>query len=479
MNRDEILSLYHSGPDNVVKVILMMQRKIEILEAKMKVFEEQLKKDSHNSNNPPSTDSTFKKKASKSLRKSSNKKSGGQKNHKGYNLKKVKNPHKIIRHTINNCKYCGNSLNNENVIDIESRQVFDIPQIEMIITEHQAESKTCNKCGQISKADFPEEFRNFVQYGNRIKALISYFSEYQLIPLKRIKEIFSDVFQCQISEGTIVNTNNYLWKQLESVEEEIKKRIIQSPVVHFDETGFRVESKLSWVHTASTNDLTYYFFHPKRGKLAMDEMGILPDYKGTATHDHWKAYFNYLCNHELCNVHHLRELIFIFEECNQKWANEMFNLLLEMKKQVEQAKAKGEKVRQEKIKELEDRYEKIIEDGFKENPHNRMPTEIKRGRIKKSKPINLLERLRDFKKETLGFLNDHDIPFSNNLAERDLRMIKVKLKISGTIRSKQGAKSFCRIRSYISTIKKIGLNVLCTIRLAFENNPMIFFNNTH
>jgi transposase len=478
MTKEEILILCKYNPEAIVEIILNFQKQIEELKSEIKELKEQLAKDSHNSNKPSSTDNFFKKKTNtKSLRKSSNNKTGGQKNHKGHNLKMVENPNKTIIHKVCNCKHCGELLNQERIVKVEKCQVFDIAPIEVIVTEHQSEIKICSKCGKINKANFPEEVRNVVQYGERIKTLISYFSVYQLIPLKRLKEIFRDVFNCKISEGTIVNTNNYISNRLSSVEEEIKKELIKSPVVNFDETGFRAEKKLNWVHLASTEDLTYYYSHNRRGKEAMDEMGILPFYKGIAEHDHWKAYFNYSCNHALCNVHHLRELTFIFEEYNQDWAKEMLDLLLEINEEVEKVKLKGKtRLNHKTIKNFENRYMEKIKEGFNKNPPCDKNIEIKRGRKKKSKPLNLLERLSDFRKETLGFLHNFKIPFGNNLAERDIRMIKVKLKISGNVRSKQGANTFCRIRSYISTAGKRGLNILNAISSALNNKPMIIFN---
>ena len=259
-----------------------------------------------------------------------------------------------------------------------------------------------------------------------------------------------------MSEGTLANFISQCNDRVEEPLDQIKELIEQALVAHFDETGSRVEGKLWWLHSASTSTATYYDIHRKRGSEAFDTIGILPDFMGRAIHDFWKPYFGYSCLHGLCNAHHLRELLFVHEQYQQDWADLMIDCLLDIKDAVDQAKPSTDHLPERQIRAFEARYQKILDEGYAQNPLPPQPAKAKkkRGRPKKTKPRNLLERLDHHRNQAPAFIYDFNVPFDNNLAERDLRMMKVQQKISGTFRTEQGAKAFCRIRSYISTARK-------------------------
>lgn len=416
----------------------------------------------------------FTKKVIKSLRKITGRKSGGQHGHKGETLKMVDNPQKVIRHKVERCKGCQKDLQDIEPIYVKKRQVFDIPPMVIEVVEHQGEVKRCNSCGTINCADFPEEVRYAVQYGERVKSLIVYFTNYQLLPYERIQQIFVDLFSHSLSQGTIYNTNQICYKELEITEEKIKEGIIKSDVVHFDETGIYSNNKRQWLHSAGTENLTYYAIDEKRGKQAMDRIDILPKFKQTAIHDHWESYIKFDLKHAFCNAHHLRELIYAFEEEKANWADKMKKCLVEIKEDIDKAKEKNKQsLKPITIEAFEQRYDTILEEGLKMYPLDKEIEEGTRKRKKQSKGKNLLDRLRKYKKETLAFMYDFAIPFDNNLVERDIRMMKVKQKISGCFRSEEGARFFCRIRGYISTLKKQRQSVIDALTFVFKGKSLI------
>ncbi len=478
---EEALAIYHAGPEAVVKTICELSAKVcelsamvEKLEKRLKELEDQVSRNSRNSSKPPSSDG-FNKPNPKSRRESSGKQSGGQKGHEGHCLEAVENPDHVLEHPVEECEQCGHGLEDVPASEHERRQVFDLPPIKVEVTEHQAEIKTCSHCGHENKGCFPEGVSAPVQYGPGIKSLRVYLNTYQFIPYGRLQELMADVFSCSLSQGTLANTHQECAEHLGDAYEQIKAHICDSSVSQFDETGISIQGKLSWLHVAGTQDATAYMAHAKRGREAMDQMGILPGFKGTAVHDHWDSYFAYECAHALCNAHHLRELIFVSEQYHQTWAQEMIDCLLDIKTLVDEKKTMVDRLTAEEIAQFEQRYDRILGKGFLENP-SPPPSESlrkKRGRKKQSKPKNLLDRLSEDKAETLAFMYDFNVPFDNNLAERDARMMKVQQKISGTFRGNNSVHDFCRIRSYISTIRKNSGNILEAIQAAFSGNPFI------
>jgi transposase len=343
------------------------------------------------------------------------------------------------------------------------------------VTEHQAEEKTCPVCGFVNRAKFPEGITQPVQYGPRVKATASYFSNYQLMPYARLKECFFDLYNLSLSEGTLYNIQSTCYEKLESHENQVKQLLIEAPVGHFDESGLRVNKKLNWLHVASTGKLTHYSLHAKRGQEAMEQIGILPQFEGRAIHDHWKPYFQYGCKHGLCNIHHLRELTYVEEQYKQVWAKKLKDCLLKIKEEVDKLKLLGRlKIPPKRLRYFEKKYSRILGKGLKEIPQLKAVA-VKRGRVKQHPAKNLLDRLQGYKQEVLSFMYDFSVPFGNNQGEQDIRMIKTKQKVSGCFRSEKGGKMFCRVRGYISTVRKHSMNVLEALTNVFKEVPFIPF----
>jgi transposase len=425
--------------DRLVALVIELQNRIKELET-------QLRQNSNNSHRPPSSDGL--KRTVQNNREKSERKSGGQKGHSGTTLPMVEHPDKIVEHKVETCNHCGINLQAHQATGIERRQVYDIPPLKAEVTEHRIEKKRCPACCKLNAA--PCEVPASVQYGEGVKSMAVYLNQYQMLPLDRVSETLEDLFSCPISAEVILSSNEFAYEQLkQQVEEHIKQSIAASPVIHTDETGVRCEGKTKWIHTYSTNDFTYYAINDKRGSVAMDCIGILPFFEGTCVHDRLKSYDQYdRCRHGLCNAHLLRDLKSLAQEQGKQWAKEMHELTLKA-----YHLSKQEKMDEPSIADITTEYDRIVEEGLKGEP---LPENIpgKRGRKAKTKSLNLLECYRDRKASILLFLHDPYVPFDNNLAERDLRMVKLKQKISGCFRTDNGAKIFCRLRSYISTVKK-------------------------
>jgi transposase len=445
-----------------------LQTLVVALSARVRELQDQLAKNSSNSSKPPSSDSFAKK--TTSLRPKSDKPSGGQKGHQGKTLEMVAEPDEMITHPLLQCQGCGACLAEEAVLNYDKRQVFDLPPLQLVVSEHQAEIKRCHECGCLNQAGFPEEVRAKTQYGPRLKGLAQYLQHYQLLPLKRTQETFADLFGHQLSQASLVNASEACYHGLERVEAGIKQGIIASEVIHVDETGLYAQGKRKWLHVASSQELTFYAAHAKRGKEALDDIDILPAYQGTAVHDAYASYNGYPCRHSLCNAHLLRELKFLSERHEQAWAKNMAELLQEVKATVEQQA--GAVLAAVTGAEFKVRYEAIVSAGLAAQPPPVQTPPGKRGRVKQSLAKNLLDRLAKRDDEVLAFMADPKVPFDNNLAERDIRMMKVQQKISGSFRG-EGARYFCRIRGYISTLRKQGMNVLEALESVFRGKPVM------
>ncbi len=433
--------------------ISSLKKENQLLKTENKKLKETISKDSKNSSKPPSTDNAFKDKESNNDKSTKTKKRGGQKGSTSNNLSKVDNPTNIKILEINNCTNCNHSLENAETKSISIKQEFDIPKIKMEVTQYEQHNKVCPCCNTLNKPSFPEHLKSYVQYGDNVKTLIGYLNTYHMIPYERISELIKDFTSHKISTGTINNMLNSFYTKLESYEINIKELLLKSEVIHVDETGTRVKDKLHWTHTVSTSLLTYYMIHQKRGTLSIEDMDILPTYAGIAVHDHWKPYNQYNCIHSFCNAHHLRELISITQNEGVRWANDMHNLLTAMNNYIYTLKANNKTVpSKDKLKHFYQRYDNICSSALKFYPPS--DNSITKRRTKQSKGKNLLDRFVKYKEESLLFFINLSVPFTNNLAERDLRMIKVKEKISGTFASFKGAQMFNRIRGFISTMKK-------------------------
>jgi len=477
--REEIIAACASEPERVADTMLALQARVEALEAqvdqlqmRLRELERRLNQNSRNSNKPPSSDG-YGKPAPISLRGKSDRPSGGQPGHSGHRLALRDDPDHVVRHRPSTCAGCGRSLADVAEQGHERRQVYELVA-RMEVTEHQAATVCCPECGSVNRAAFPEDVLAPTQYGPSLKALVAYGDTYQLLPFERLRELIFDLTGHALSEGTLQNVNEKLFETLAPYEAQVQEQLRQAPVAHFDETGLRVEGKLHWLHSASTEALTHYAVAAKRGVDGMEVAGVLPHFTGVAVHDGWVPYQSYQqCDHSLCNAHHERELRAVFELDGQGWAQELIDLLHSGKDAVEAARAVGaDQLEPAHLAALEARYDEIVQQGLAANPWS-PPPERTRGRPKKSKARNLLERLDEQRDAVLRFLHDFRVPYTNNLAERDVRMVKVQQKISGTFRSLAGALQFCRIRGYISTLKKRGLPVLAGVRDALEGRPFL------
>lgn len=415
----------------------------EILVLIITLLANRLNLNSTNSSKPPSSDPNRKRKT----KPKTGKKAGGQKGHFGATLKKVDDPDqvkliKIDRRTL--------PPGNYREVGFEKRQVFDI-DISRVVTEYRAQILQDDN-GRRFVALFPEKVTKAVQYGTTVRAHSVYMSQFQLVPYNRIQDHFADQLSIPISEGSIFNFNQEAYQLLGEFEIRAKSELAASNLAHADETGVNIGGKGHWLHCLSNERWTLYHPHQKRGKDAMDEMGVLPKFKGTLCHDHWKPYYKFNCTHALCNAHHIRELTRAWEQDGQQWAKKLKSLLEKINCKVIDA---GGALDAKEATKYRRKYRKIIKLGEIECPEPIRPKKKgKRGRIKKSKSRNLLDRLRDFEEDTLRFMDNELVPFSNNLGENDIRMTKVQQKISGCFRSMDGALIFCRIRSYLSTCRK-------------------------
>lgn len=473
VSREAIVEAYEQGVEAVVGLFDQVLEQLVALEARVKELERRRAVDSHNSSKPPSSDPPGGKPSPKSLRKPSGKRSGGQPGHRGATLPRSPHPDRTVLHSPDRCGGCGVSLAEAPVVGIERRQVIELPAVGVEVVEHQAESRRC-RCGQITRGDFPREVTANIQYGPRVRALAVYLNQGQLLPMERTVEILSDVFGCEsFSEGTLANAVEQCYEGLAEIEAAIKTAVQAARVAHFDETGLEVGGKLHWLHVAATASLTHYGWAPRRGPAGADAIGVLPKFKGIGVHDGLETYWGYRWEHALCNGHHLRELTFVEEQFGQAWAKDLQALLRQMRQAVAEARAGGQvSVATELEQSFATRYGRILAEGFRANPPPaRAPGA--RGRPKRGRVLSLLDRLSNHREAVLRFLHDFAVPFDNNQAERDLRMMKVKQKISGCFRTSRGANMFCRIRTYISTVHKQGAQILACLLSVVQGSPFM------
>ena len=462
-----------------------LKRRIAELEAAAIV------RDSHNSSLPPALDPPAAKAANairrtRSLRRPSGKRPGAQPGHPGHTRPRVEQPDQVVTHAPRECRSCGASLAGGYIVKCESRQVIELPPVKVWVVEHRALTKRCRSCDEVTKGRFPKEVKAAVQYGRGVRARAVYLVNYQLLPYRRAAELLKDFFSCPISPGSLRQIIAEGAASALPTEVEIKNRLKHSEVIHVDETGLRVEGEGRFVHVASTTGLTHYSYDPRRGKAAMDEIGILPAFKGVSVHDGWPAYhYYYQCRHALCGAHILRELTYIEESHPHQrgqWAEPLAKLLIEIKEAVETARGVGHSALtgQEQAEYLR-RYDESVRRGLELNPERNTRRRVEqggakakggRGRISQSEAHKLLTRLESRRAEVLRFMTDFRVAFDNNQAERDLRMVKLQQKIGGCFRSGEGARQFCRLRSVISTARKQGQGVLDSIEKVLRGQPL-------
>jgi transposase len=441
--RAELLTQARRKPEDIVERVLALEERVRELEGR-------IAKNSANSSKPPSSDG-LQKPAPRSLRQKSGRKPGGQPGHPGRTLLPVETPDHIEVHTLHTCPcgHCGGvSLHDAPALDYERRQVFDLPPLRLEVTEHRCEIKRCPISGREVRAEFPADVEAPVQYGPHFRGLLLYLFNQQILPFDRLRQTCADLFGQNISLGTLSTINARAYEVLAPVETAIIQALTQAPAVHADESGLRVKGKLHWLHVVSTPFLTFYGVHGNRGAEAMDALGVLAHCKAWLIHDFWKPYLKYDALHALCNQHLLRELKFLFEQCGELWADKLSRFLLDWKSDPRARDGLEEDV----FDQAHLQYQCILAEGRRKHPR-RKPGE---GRAKQDKATNLLDRLEDYDHCVLAFLLDPNVPFTNNQGEQDIRMIKVKQKVSGCFRTLEGAQCFARIRGYLSTCRKQG-----------------------
>jgi len=459
--------LSHADKDGLIRALFAqvncLTAQVETLTAKVAELEGRLALNSRNSSKPPSSDGLNKPKP-KSLRIAGQNPNGGQSGHKGHTLKKVAQPDHTEQHRPpENCEACHRPLGEGSVV--ETRQVFDIPPLRFEVTEHQVLETLC-RCGKVCRGTFPENVSAPVQYGPHIKAVAVHLTHHHMMPIARTGSLAGDLFGLPLSDATVLAAIDEAKEILQPTVDAIANALKTAPVAHADETGMRVAGKLNWMHFLATTTLTWVGYHPNRGKKAFDSFGILAEFIGTLIHDGWKPYRELRCKHGLCNIHHVRELTYLFEEMQQAWAKRLIDLLLEVCHEVNVA---GAPLQPGRIAQVRLHYEEILAEGEAGNPLALATG--RRGRAKQSKATNLLLRLRLYADDIWRFMTDQGVPFTNNIAEQAVRMPKVKQKISGGFRTQNGAEAFCVIRSYLASLHKQGENLFQALTKTFQGNP--------
>ncbi len=440
------------------------------LEARVAELEGRLAKDSHNSSKPPTSDGLGRR--PRGQRTPSGKRSGGQVGHAGQTLAVVAVPDAVVRHVPERCARCQQPLAAAGTV-VERRQVHDLPPLRLEVTEHQVEEVRCPACGAFSRGTFPAAVGAPVQYGPRLRAVAVYLHAYQLVPEDRTAEALADLFGAPVSAGSLASWGQQAAETLAPTVTRIADLVAAGTHQHADETGMRVHGRLHWLHVNSTRWLTHLAWHARRGKAATEAIGIWPRFRGCATHDRWASYDAYRAGrHSWCGAHLVRDLTFLAEQQHQAWAGKLRDLLLAMHAATHAWRAQGaDRVPAHEQADWIARYHELLAAGYAAQPPP-APPRGGRGRPKQSPARNLLDALLHQAERVLAFLSDLRVPFTNNQAERDLRMVKLQQKISGTFRSDEGATAFCRLRSYLGTMRKQERNMLEALTAVFHGRPL-------
>jgi len=462
--RDELCHWGQADPVGLADYAFALQNEVRRLR-------DAAAQNSRNSSRPPSTDRPEQPRP-KSLRKKSGRKSGGQPGHPGRTLAFSADPQHTEVHPLRECPHCGEDLSHEPAIDFERRQLFDLPPLKLECTEHRAEFKDCPGCHRRVTAPFPEEVKAPLQYGRNFRALLAYFYDAQLGASLRIRQMCEELFGYAVSEGTLQSARQEQSQALEPFEERLQEILPHEAVLHVDETSLPINQTKHWLHVICTPLLTFFSLHRLRGKEAIQAIGIIPQFTGWLMHDFLSSYLGFEhCLHTFCKSHLMRELVFLFEQHQQNWANDLYELFLDMLRYVQEQRARDAPVSQAQYQGWQRRYRRLLRAGREANP---LSPEQKTGQCRKqSKEQNLLDRLEAYDELILAFLWAWELPFTNNEAERDFRFMKTRIKISGCFRTLEGAQRHVRIRSYICTLRKQGLPVLAYLRRALEGRPFL------
>lgn len=458
----------------LVAELLPLKEQLAQANARIKELEDRLAQDSRTSSKPPSSDGLAR--LPRSSRRSSDKRPGGQAGHRGSTLSLVELPDEVVSHRPSVCSQCHESLDEVAGTVIERRQVFDLPEMRLLAQEHQVQAIRCPACSTLTQGCFPASVAAPVQYGPRVQALAVYLHQGQLLPTARTCDTLAALCGCHLCEATLLQWSEVASQRLAPTIERIAELVAASPRQHGDETGIRIYGMLHWLHVNCTNDLTHLSWHASRGREAMEQIGIWPRFTGRAIHDRWASYDTYACAHSLCGAHLLRECAALAETDHeqQAWARQMQDFLLD----VQDACQEWRRLHLTEVPPLERdewvaRYFEILASGYAAQPPPAPASSAQpKGRPKQSKAKNLLDALLHRAENVLAWLDDLRIPFTNNQAERDLRLAKVQQKISGTFRSATGATAFCRIRSYLSTMHKQGHSMLAALTAVFHGHPL-------
>jgi transposase len=426
-------------------------------------LKQRLNKNSSNSSMPPSSDGY---KKGPAIAKKEKGTKGGQRGHKGNTLRQIDNPDEVVACMPGPCT-CGHVFSNEEMVYTERRQVFELPVPRLEVTEYRMHKAICPICGLTNHAQVPEGVNAPVQYGPRAKAEAVLMNVHYKLPFKKIQLLFNDLFGYPINESTVYAATKECYEKLHGAEETIKSKVTSSKVVHADETGIRAKGKLHWLHTATTQLYTYLFVHENRGAKALEsEKSILNSINTWLVHDCWGSYFKFAqMRHAICGAHILRELEGILQTGKSKWAGTFKTFLLNLYHMPFEERVKRRPL-------IQARYDRICKIGNLAEPLP-MKTIGKRGRYKRTKGRNLLERLISEKESMLAFAFNKDVPFTNNLAERDIRPAKVKLKISNCFRTLKGAEIYARIEGFVSTARKQNKNVLSELFNTFGGDNFL------
>lgn len=451
MDNDLLIKELLEKVDSLTKRLNELETEVTTLKSENEELKSQLHKNSKNSSLPPSSDG-YRKKPSPALPKTSQSVQGGQKGHKGDTLSQIKNPDNIVTLLPEQCN-CGHHFTTQECELSSKRQVFELPKPKLEVTEYHIHKATCPKCGLKHQGETPEGVNSPVQYGNQAKSFAVLLNTHYKMPFNKIQLLFNDLFGYPINESTVYSAGKLSYNKLEKTEEIIKSKVLGTNVVHVDESGLRILGKLHWLHTATTLAHTYLFVHEKRGSIALNSnKSIINEVKGWMVHDCWSSYFKFTgLKHAICGAHILRELQGLIESGKSKWAKTFHMFLMDIYK-------KPHELRIDQMKTIKTRYLKICNIGEKQEPPP-FKTLGKRGRYKRTKGRNLVERLIKEMDAVLAFAFNEEVPFTNNLAERDIRPVKVKMKVSNCFRTMEGAEIYSRIESFVSTARKNNRNI--------------------